>query len=196
MPFFFFFCCSLKVTLVLLGDHNFEIRIGSKDWVSQAQASGGAESRACARCICPSPHLGQVTLSAKAPNCGLSPLLPCTCTCVHLFFSSLFGEWWQVTVAAVYGWWLWMCAGPVLWIILSVAGVTAAPREFGTMGQHPCAHTHLFVFSPPLVGVELGSVCVAAGGPCWSSPLLGLPPGMWFCEGLSSQFKAGADQGA
>jgi hypothetical protein len=31
------FGCSRKVTLVLLGDHHFEIRIGSKGWVGQAQ---------------------------------------------------------------------------------------------------------------------------------------------------------------
>jgi hypothetical protein len=33
-----FFGCSWKVMLVLLGDHNFEIRIGSKGWVGQAWA--------------------------------------------------------------------------------------------------------------------------------------------------------------
>jgi hypothetical protein len=46
-----------------------------------------------------------------------------------------------------------MHAGPFLWIILAMAGVTVVPR-----GLHPRAGVCLFVFSPPLVGAELGPV--------------------------------------
>jgi hypothetical protein len=40
-----------------------------------------------------------------------------------------------------------------------VAGVTAVLRESGRMSGHPCAHVHLFIFPPTLVGVELGHMC-------------------------------------
>jgi hypothetical protein len=50
------------------------------------------------------------------------------------------------------------------------------------MGWHSSARKCLFVFPPPLVGVELGHVCGVVGGLCWSSPLSALPLGQRFCE--------------
>jgi hypothetical protein len=56
--------------------------------------------------------------------------------CLRDFFFLIpfFGEWWQVAVTTVCGWWLWMPAGPFLWVALAVAGVTAALRESSGMG--------------------------------------------------------------
>jgi hypothetical protein len=50
-----------------------------------------------------------------------------------------------------------MHAEPSVYIALAMAGITAIPR-----GQHPCAHVHLFVFSPSLVGAWLEHVCGTA----------------------------------
>jgi hypothetical protein len=60
------------------------------------------------------------------------------------------GEWQQVAVFAVHGqqWWLRTHAKPFSWIVLAVAGVTAAPRESSGRGRHSCA----VLFPPPLVG--------------------------------------------
>jgi hypothetical protein len=83
-----------------------------------------------------------------------------------------------------------MCAGPFLWIALAVAVITAAPRETGGTVRCPCARVLLFVFPPPLVGVELGLMCGAAGGLCWSSPPpLGLPLGVIFVRRLAANLK-------
>jgi hypothetical protein len=74
-----FFGCSQKIILALLADHNFEIRIGSNGWVSQAQVQSGAghglgevlgTCHSWARCCCPPPHLGQVGPSTQAHYSG------------------------------------------------------------------------------------------------------------------------------
>jgi hypothetical protein len=91
----------------------------------------------------PHTHLGQVALSAQAQSCRLSPLTP---PCVHaperIYFSShpFYGEW-QRGHSCCHVWLasLGVCWA-FLWIILAMAGVSTA----------------LFVFPPPLVGVELG----------------------------------------
>jgi hypothetical protein len=54
--------------------------------------------------------------------------------CIFILSHPFYGEWWQVTAATMFGWWLWMCARHSLWILLSMAGVPAVPR-----GQHPYA---------------------------------------------------------
>jgi hypothetical protein len=116
------------------------------------------------------------------------PSPPCMCACTCLFFlSSIFsgGEWWWVSVAAVYGWQLWIYTVPFLWIVLAVAGITAMLREYGRTGQRPCACVHLFVFLPLFVGVELGHVCGCKF--LWVPLPLPVP---------SSQFKFGVEQGA
>jgi hypothetical protein len=68
------FCCSWKVTLVPLflgGDHNFEIRIGSKGSVGQAQCMRrGWEWGLYKAPFPPTPCVGQETLSAQAQPCS------------------------------------------------------------------------------------------------------------------------------
>jgi hypothetical protein len=161
-----FFNCSQKVTLVLLGDHNFEIRIGSKGCDGQARGQSGAGHRAWARHCCHPPCPGWATPSAQVHYC--SPSHACVCSSASPFL----GEWWWVAVCHC-GWqWIWKRAWPFSWIALVVVGVTAVPRLSGGTSQHPHVHA---LFPPLLVGVELGHVCSMAGGLCQSSNLLGPP---------------------
>jgi hypothetical protein len=136
-------------------DHNLEIRIGFQGQVTQAQGVRWGWEWALHK-VPMSPHMPRMCHPVcQAHPCGPSPLPLCTCTFAWLFFlSSLFGEWWRVTVTAVY---------PSLQIALAMAGVTSVPR-----GWHPCARVHLFVFPPPLVRAELGHECGTASVFCRS----------------------------
>jgi hypothetical protein len=64
------------------------------------------------------------------PRLALEACSPSSHVPVHAYFSShpFLGEWQEVAVVAVYGWWLWMHTRPFLWIALAVAGVTTASR--------------------------------------------------------------------
>jgi hypothetical protein len=141
----------------------------------------------------PPPHPGQVILSAQDRPCSLSLLLLCSHACTHLFFlSSLLGEWKWVEVNTMYGWQLWMCSGPFLWISLTVAGITAVPKESGGMGwcPHVCA---AFPSSPCGGGVRMCVWClrrlVSALAPTGSVLWPSTPPPMHsVCIHFSSHF--------
>jgi hypothetical protein len=107
-----------------------------------------------ARCCYPSPCQGRMTLSTQAHPCG--PLFPILCICNYLSSHHILVEWLQVSVTAMYGGQLWMCARPFLCIDLDIVGITAESRESGRMGGHP--HVQM-LSSPPFVGVVLRCIC-------------------------------------
>jgi hypothetical protein len=86
---------------------------------------------------------------AQAHLCSQLSLSLCSCACVHLFSSHLF---FGGVVAGCSYHCVWLVALDVhwahFWIALSMAGVTAEPKESGGMGQCPCAHTHTPVCFP------------------------------------------------
>jgi hypothetical protein len=79
-PIFFFFGCSQKVTLALLGDRNVGLKIGCKGWVGQASVGSGSGHHH------PPPCPGQETPSTQAPPAALH-FSSCArvCVCLSVF---------------------------------------------------------------------------------------------------------------
>jgi hypothetical protein len=142
------------VSLVFLGDHNFEIRIGSKDWVGQSHAGvrWGWEW-GLQKALPPSPMPG-----TSDPVCPGLPLWPATpppvYVSLHAFIFPLIPLCGSGSGHSCHH--VWLASLDVCWALfmdcLSYGRCHRYAQGIGRMGWYQGAHARLFVFLPPLVG--------------------------------------------